>query len=203
MNIDRLTLKAKEALGRCQALARERQHQYVEAEHLVVALFEDRQGMASSLAAKIGTDVGPLVGDIQAQLDTLPRVTGAGANLFVGDSLTKVLEGAEKQASKMQDEYVSAEHLLLSVLEQRGRLTELLTRHGYTTERLLAALKDVRGNQRITEEDPDAKFKALDKYTVDLTQRARAGKLDPVIGRDEEIRRTVQCCRCAARIILC
>ena len=192
MNIDRLTLKAKEALARSQSLARERNHQYVEGEHLVYALFEDPEGMARSLAAKIGTDVGALMNDLKAHLDTFARVTGGASNMFVGESLSRLIEAAQKQASKMQDEYVSAEHLLLAVAEQQGRLTEILTRHGYTTDRLLEALKDVRGNQRITEEDPDAKFKALDKYTVDLTQRARAGKLDPVIGRDEEIRRTMQ-----------
>ncbi len=192
MNIERLTLKAKEALARCQTLARERSHQNVEAEHLVLALFEDPEGMARSLAAKIGADVGPLLGDLKQRLDSFPRVTGSSTNLFVGDSLGRVLEAAEKQASKMQDEYVSAEHLLLGVLEQRGALTDILTRYGYTADRLLEALKDVRGNQRITEQDPDAKFKALDKYTTDLTQRAQAGKLDPVIGRDDEIRRTMQ-----------
>ena len=192
MNIERLTLKAKEALGRSQNLARERNHQYVEADHLILALFEDSEGMARSLAAKIGTDVAALIGDLKTQLDALPRVSGAGSNVFVGDSLTRVLTTAEKHASKMQDEYVSAEHLLLATAEDRGKLSDILTRYGYTTDRLLEALKDVRGNQRITEEDPDAKFKALDKYTIDLTQRARAGKLDPVIGRDDEIRRTMQ-----------
>ncbi len=192
MNIDRLTLKAKEALARSQSLARERNHQYVEGEHLIYALFEDPEGMARSLAAKIGTDVSALVNDLNAHLDTFARVTGGATNMFVGESLSRLVEAAQKQASKMQDEYVSAEHLLLAVAEHQGRLTDILNRHGYTTDRLLAALKDVRGNQRITEEDPDAKFKALDKYTVDLTQRARAGKLDPVIGRDEEIRRTMQ-----------
>ena len=193
MNIERLTLKAKEALTRCQALARERNQQHVEAEHLVLALFEDPNGMARSLAAKIGTDMGALLGDLKARIDTFAKVTGAGgAQLYVGDSLTRVIDAAEKQASKMQDEYVSAEHLILGALEQKSALTDILTRYGYTTQRVLEALKDVRGNQRITEEDPDAKFKALDKYTIDLTQRAQAGKLDPVIGRDEEIRRTVQ-----------
>ena len=148
--------------------------------------------MARSLAAKIGVDVAALVGELKSQLDGFARVTGGANSLFVGDSLTRLVEAAEKQATKMQDEYVSAEHLLLAAADQGGRLSDLLGRHGYTTDRVLAALKDVRGNQRITEEDPDAKFKALEKYTIDLTQRARAGKLDPVIGRDEEIRRTMQ-----------
>ena len=192
MNIDRLTVKAKEALARSQALARERSHQHVEADHLVLALFEDADGMGRSLAAKIGADVGGLTGDLRTNMDRFAKVTGAGGSQYVGDSLNRTLLAAEKQAGKMQDEYVSAEHLLLAALEQRGPLTELLNRHGFTADRVLEALKDVRGNQRITEEDPDAKFKALDKYTVDLTQRARAGKLDPVIGRDDEIRRTMQ-----------
>ena len=192
MNIERLTLKAKEALQRCQSLARERNHQYVEAEHLMLALFEDPDGMARSLAAKIGVDMPALLEELKAQLDGFARVTGGANSLFVGDSMTRLIEAGEKHATKMQDEYVSAEHLLLAAAEQGGRLGGLLGRHGYTTDRLLEALKDVRGNQRITEEDPDAKFKALDKYTIDLTQRAKAGKLDPVIGRDDEIRRTMQ-----------
>ncbi|MEM7676854.1 MAG: AAA family ATPase, partial [Myxococcota bacterium] len=191
MNIERLTLKSKEALNRSQTLAREQHHQYVEAEHLLFALFEDPEGMAQSLAKKIGADVQAVTRDVQSRLDDLPKVSQSGS-LFVGESLARTLDAAQRQASTMQDEYVSAEHLMLAVVENRGALADILTRHGCTSERLLEALKDVRGNQRITEEDPEAKFKALDKYTLDLTKRARDGKLDPVIGRDEEIRRTMQ-----------
>lgn len=192
MNIERLTLKAKEALNRSQALAREQRHQHVEAEHLLVALFEDPEGMAQSLAKKIGADIGAVNRDVKGRLDTFMEITQGSNSLFVGESLARVLEAAQRQASTMQDEYVSAEHLMLAIVEDRSPLADILTRHGCTKERLLEALKDVRGNQRITEEDPEAKFKALDKYTLDLTKRARDGKLDPVIGRDDEIRRTMQ-----------
>jgi ATP-dependent Clp protease ATP-binding subunit ClpB len=193
MNIERLTVKSREALNRAQSLAREHSHQQVEAEHLVLALLEDPEGMAQSVAKKVGVDLARLTQELKGQLQALPRLSGPGAQgMYVGESLRKTFEEAEQAAAKLQDEYVSAEHFLLGALEAKTRISSLLERHGLGRDRLLAALREVRGNQRIVEEDPDAKFKALDKYCVDLTQRARAGKLDPVIGRDEEVRRTVQ-----------
>ena len=193
MNFERLTVKSREALNRAQTMARELSHQQVEAEHLLLALFEDPEGMAQALSKKIGADQGRVQSELKAQLQAQPKVSGGGAgSLYVGEGLRKVFEEAEKAAAKLQDEYISAEHFVLGGAEAKGKAADLLRRHGFTAEAILAALRDVRGNQRVTEEDPDAKFRALDKYCVDLTQRARAGKLDPVIGRDEEIRRTMQ-----------
>ncbi|MBK6684926.1 MAG: ATP-dependent chaperone ClpB [Deltaproteobacteria bacterium] len=193
MNPERLTVKSREAVQRAQNLAREKANQQVESEHLVLALLEDPEGIVASLITKIGADAHRLKGDLLRQVEALPKVTGGGAgNLYVSESLRKVWDEADKQASKLGDEYLSGEHFLLGAALVRGKVQDLLLRHGLKEETILAALKDVRGNQRIIEDDPDAKFKALDKYCTDLTQRARQGKLDPVIGRDEEIRRTMQ-----------
>jgi ATP-dependent Clp protease ATP-binding subunit ClpB len=193
MNLERLTVRSKEAMNRAQALARDLGHQQIEAEHVISALFDDPDGMAPALAKKIGADPQKIQREMRSLLQEQPRVSGGGAgSLYIGDSFRKLFEKAEKQASKLQDEYVSAEHFLLGATDLGGRVQELLRRNGLTQEAILSALRDVRGNQSIREEDPDAKFRALDKYCIDLTQRARSGKLDPVIGRDEEIRRTVQ-----------
>ncbi|MEQ9495382.1 MAG: ATP-dependent chaperone ClpB [Deltaproteobacteria bacterium] len=192
MNPERLTVKSRDAMNRAQTIAREMQHQHVEAEHLLAALFADPDGMAPAVAKKVGVDVGALGADLKNQLDHLPRLQGAGDSLYVGDSLRRLLASAEQIATQLNDEYISAEHFLLAAAKGGGKVQDLFERRGLSDENIRAALEDVRGNQRIVEDDPDAKFKALDKYCIDLTKKARANKLDPVIGRDEEIRRTVQ-----------
>jgi ATP-dependent Clp protease ATP-binding subunit ClpB len=193
MNLERLTIRSREAMNRAQSLAREHGNQQVEAEHLLLALFEDPEGMASAVAKKLGASVDRVQQLLGHRIQDLPKVEGGGSgSLYIGESLRKIFERAEKQAAKLQDEYTSAEHFLLAATEIGGPITDLLKRTGLTQDGILAALKEVRGNQTITEEDPDGKFRALDKYTIDLTKRAREGKLDPVIGRDDEIRRTMQ-----------
>jgi ATP-dependent Clp protease ATP-binding subunit ClpB len=192
MNPERLTVRSREALLRAQNLARQQGHQHLEAEHLVSGLFEDPEGMAVALAKKVGADLARIGGDLEQQLRSQPRVSGGGGELYIGQTLRRLFEEAEKAASKLKDEYISAEHFLIGAVNAKDRAGQILIRHGLTSDSILAALKEVRGNQRIVEEDPDAKFRALDKYCIDLTARARAGKLDPVIGRDEEIRRTMQ-----------
>jgi ATP-dependent Clp protease ATP-binding subunit ClpB len=191
MNPERLTVRSREALQRAQTLARERQHQNLEAEHLLLALFEDAAGIAPAVTKKVGVDTGEVRRRLTEALDGLPRVSGGGAaQLYVGDSLGHLINGAEQAASSLQDEYISGEHFLLSAT--RGPKAELLQSMGLTEQAILQALKDIRGKERIQDEDPDARFNSLEKYCVDLTQKAQAGKLDPVIGRDEEIRRTIQ-----------
>ncbi|MCK6550348.1 ATP-dependent chaperone ClpB [Myxococcota bacterium] len=192
MNLERLTVKSKEAMNRAQTLARDHGNQHVEGEHLLLALLEDPEGMAPALAKKVGADVGKVSRELKALISELPKVSGASSSLYAGDTLRTLFEKAEKVAKKLGDEYVSAEHFMIAAPELGGRIAEVLKRNGLTSDAMLSALKDVRGNQRIQEEDPDAKFRALEKYTIDLTQRASSGKLDPVIGRDEEIRRTMQ-----------
>lgn len=189
---ERLTVKTREALARAQSHARRSGHQRLELEHVLFSAFEDPEGMAKAVATKVGADVGRIRSDLQQQMAAFPKVSGDASQLYVGDGLAKALEEADKVAATLQDEYISVEHLLLGTLEHKSSVKDLLERYGLSKEAVLSALRDVRGNHRIQEEDPDAKFRALDKYTVDLTQRAKNGKLDPVIGRDEEIRRTMQ-----------
>jgi ATP-dependent Clp protease ATP-binding subunit ClpB len=192
MNPERLTMKSRDASSSAQAYAREKGHQTLEAEHVLRALFLDPEGMGPAVARKIGVDPAAIAGQLEAQLESLPKVTGATGELYVGASLRKLFDEAEKAAARLKDDYVSAEHFLLGALAAKERAHEILVRAGFSEERLLGALEEVRGNQRIGDADPDSKFRALDKYTIDLTARARAGKLDPVVGRDEEIRRTMQ-----------
>jgi ATP-dependent Clp protease ATP-binding subunit ClpB len=180
-------------MNRALSIAREAQNQHLEAEHVLLALLEDQEGMAQALAKKVGADPGKISRELKSLVAEGPKVTGGGAgNLYEGTSFRTLFEKAEKAASKLQDQYLSAEHFLSAATELGGRLSELLKRNGLTAENIARALKDVRGNQTIHEQDPDGKFRALEKYCVDLTQRASNGKLDPVIGRDEEIRRTMQ-----------
>jgi ATP-dependent Clp protease ATP-binding subunit ClpB len=193
MNLEKLTIRSKEAMNRAQTLARDQGNQHVEGEHVLLALFEDPDGMAPALAKKVGADIGKLTRELKSLIFELPKVTGGGSgSLYIGDSLRKLFDKADKAAQKLQDQYVSAEHFLIGAADAGGRVQDVLKRNGLTQDALLSAVKDIRGNQRITEEDPDAKFRALEKYCIDLTDRASSGKLDPVIGRDDEIRRTMQ-----------
>ncbi|MBX2810335.1 MAG: ATP-dependent chaperone ClpB [Myxococcales bacterium] len=192
MNPERLTIKTREALMRAQTLARQLGNQQLELEHLLLAAMDEPEGMLPAVANKVGTDVYRLQGDLREQVENLPKVSGSSSQLYPGESLLRGIDAAEKVASQLQDEYVSMEHVLLGALELSGKTQDVLERNGLSKSAVLEALRDVRGNQRIQDDDPDAKFRVLEKYTVDLTQRARDGKLDPVIGRDEEIRRTMQ-----------
>ncbi|MGF1511945.1 MAG: ATP-dependent chaperone ClpB [Myxococcota bacterium] len=191
MNPERLTVRSREALAKAQSMAGERGHQSLEAEHLLLALFEDREGMAVAVAKKVGIDDALVRRKLEERLNAYPKVSGSGAGqMYGGESLGRLLNGAEKAAESLQDEYVSSEHFLLAAL--RDGSFEWMVQLGWTESAILQALKDLRGQERIQDQDPDARFNSLEKYCVDLTQKARAGKLDPVIGRDEEIRRTIQ-----------
>lgn len=146
-----------------------------------------------ALLTKMNVPAAPLKSDLQAQVSSQPKVTGAGAGqLYVGETLKTLMQAAEASAANLNDDFISAEHFVLATLQVGGSVAKMLVRHGLNSDAVLAALKEVRGSHRVVDDDPESKFQALDKYCVDLTERARAGKLDPVIGRDEEIRRTVQ-----------
>jgi ATP-dependent Clp protease ATP-binding subunit ClpB len=189
---EKFTVKAREAVQAAQSLADQREHQAVEPEHLLLALLEQQEGIVGPLLAKLGAPVETLRRDLDTELGTLPRVRGA-AGSYAGPRLLGVFERAQAEADRFKDEYVSTEHLLLGVTGDRGGgAGQVLARHGVTQERLYTALREVRGTQKVTDENPEDKYQALQRFARDLTEAARKGKLDPVIGRDEEIRRVIQ-----------
>src|SRR5215469_14285972 len=195
MNLNRFTEKAQEALARAQAAAVSRQNQGVDVEHLLAALIEDDQGLASSILKLAGVNAAELKQKLDAELAKIPRVSGAGADagqVYVTQRLGRVLARAEQEAGKLKDEYVSVEHVLIAILDEPGAASKILRESGLTHDKLMAVLKRVRGNQRVTSSNPEATYQALERYGRDLTQLAAAGKVDPVIGRDEEIRRVIQ-----------
>jgi ATP-dependent Clp protease ATP-binding subunit ClpB len=193
MRIEKLTTKAQEALQQAQALAERRGHQELTPEHLLSALLTQEQGVAPALLRKVGVDLGIVQSKVDAALDAQPQVRGAAADLYVGRRLKTLLEDATEQSKAFKDEYVSSEHLLLALLaKDHGEATRALKDAGVRKDDLLKALTEVRGNQRVTDPEAEGKYQALAKYTRDLTELARNGKLDPVIGRDEEIRRSMQ-----------
>lgn len=193
MRFDKLTVKSQEALQNAQALAERRNHQEVDVEHLFMALLGQREGVVLSLLHKVGVPVPSLFERLQRALNRLPQVTGAAAGqTFITPRLKKVIEGAEKAAEGLKDEYVSTEHFLLVVVEDDGEAGRALRELGGSKDNILKALVDIRGAQRVTDPNPEETYQALEKYSRDLTELARRGKLDPVIGRDDEIRRVVQ-----------
>ncbi|HTA21013.1 MAG TPA: Clp protease N-terminal domain-containing protein, partial [Polyangia bacterium] len=193
MRIDKLTTKAQEALQQAQALAERRGHQELTPEHLLSALLTQDQGVVGALLRKVGVDPARIQRDVDAALDAQPQVRGAAADLYVGRRLKTLLEDAGTQSKEFKDEYISSEHLLLAlVAKDHGAATRALKDAGVKRDDLMKALAEVRGNQRVTDPEAEGKYQALAKYTRDLTELARTGKLDPVIGRDEEIRRAMQ-----------
>ncbi len=193
MRLDKLTIKSQEALQNAQALAEKRNHQAVDVEHLLVALLGQKEGVALSLLQKLGIPLTSLLDRLRKALDHLPQVTGGGVGqTFITPRLKKVIEGAETAAEGLKDEYISAEHLLLAMVDDDGEAGRVLKELGASKDHILRALVDIRGAQRITDPNPEEKYQALEKYSRDLTDLARKGKLDPVIGRDDEIRRVTQ-----------
>ena len=195
MDMNRFTEKAREALANSQKLAAKLNHQAIEVEHLLIALLEQEHGLASSILNKAGVSVDALTIKLQRELEKLPSVTGSSGdatNQYASGRFTKVIAHAEDEAKKLKDEYVSVEHLLLAATEDKGPAGQALKEFGITHARLLAAVNEVRGKQRVTTQNPEETYQSLEKYGRDLTKSASDGKLDPVIGRDEEIRRVVQ-----------
>jgi len=190
---DKFTVKAQEAVQRANQLASEHGNPELRPVHLLAALLEDKEGIVPPVLEKIGIGPQAVLSEIYKELEKLPKVSGESAQITLSNEVNKLLEQAFKEASNFKDEYVSTEHLLLAITQLKrdpGQL--ILARHGATNEAILKALAVVRGSQKVTDQNPEAKFQALDKYARDLTEQARRGKLDPVIGRDEEIRRVVQ-----------
>ncbi len=193
MRLDKLTVKSQEALSEAQSLAREMQNQEIAPEHLFLALLEQSDGIVRPLIDKVGVPLSALEQSTRLALDQLPKVKGTQPGAYVSQSLTQIVDQAEKEADALKDEYISTEHLLLAMIEQPatgpGRI---LREYGAKRDAVLMALRDVRGQARVTDQNPEEKYQALAKYSKDLTDLARKGKLDPVIGRDEEIRRIIQ-----------
>jgi len=193
MRLDKLTIKAQEALQEAQHLASKSNQQSLDSLHLLSALLADENGVPTRVLQRIGVDVGALRARVVQELSRLPQVTGAGAGqVYLSTELRQVFDAAEELARRLNDEYTSTEHLLIALATGSERAGGLLKSAGVGEEQLFSALKDLRGGQRITDENPEDTYEALERYGRDLVQLARAGKLDPVIGRDQEIRRVIQ-----------
>jgi ATP-dependent Clp protease ATP-binding subunit ClpB len=192
---DRLTQKAQEAVQQAQEIAGQNGHQGMHPLHLLVALTGEREGIVRPVLEKCGAKPDAIIGESERQLNALPKVAGQPqmVGLYVTPSLQQVFEAAFKASENFKDEFVSTEHLLLGIADQKyDPAGSLLNKQGASHDAILKALVAVRGTQRITDQNPESKYQALERYAVDLTEQARRGKLDPVIGRDEEIRRVMQ-----------
>ena len=190
---DKFTVKAQEAVQRANDLASEHGNPELLPVHLLAALLEDKEGIVPPVLEKIGIGPQAVLSDIYREIEKLPKVSGQATQATLSNAANKLLEQAFKEASNFKDEYVSTEHLLLAITHLKGDVAQqILARHGATNDAILKALIAVRGSQKVTDQNPEAKYQALDRYARDLNEQARRGKLDPVIGRDEEIRRVVQ-----------
>ncbi len=194
MQLDRFTIKAQEALQSAQAVAQRHSHQQIDGEHLMLGLLEQPEGLLHPLLQKLGVAAPALTADLERELERRPKVQGTtSSDTFLSSDLKKILDAAQAEAGKLKDEYTSTEHLLLGLAEQGGTaLKKAFHKHGLRRDQILKAMVELRGHQRVTDQNPEDKFQALEKYGRDLTAFARAGKIDPVIGRDEEIRRVMQ-----------
>jgi ATP-dependent Clp protease ATP-binding subunit ClpB len=192
MRFDKFTIKSQELIQNAQSLASRHGNQQIEPEHLLQAMLAEKEGVAVSLLRKLGISPETVSGEVAASIDRLPKVAGTG-EVYASSRTRTLLEAAFSEASKMKDEYVSIEHLFLALADlKQGDAGRILKSNGITRDAILKALMEIRGSQRITDPNPEEKYQALDKFSRDLTELARLGKLDPVIGRDDEIRRIVQ-----------
>jgi ATP-dependent Clp protease ATP-binding subunit ClpB len=193
MRFDKLTIRAQDAIQVAQSVATRFQHSTIEVEHLLLALLEQNEGLARPILEKVGADAGNVRRQVEEELDTVPKVSGAAAyGASMGNRIQRVFNDAFSIAEKMQDEYVSTEHFLLAMTDDTGAIGKILKVNGVAKEALTAAVDDLRGGRRVTDQNAEDRYQALEKYGIDLTARARQNKLDPVIGRDEEIRRVIQ-----------
>ena len=195
MDLNRLTEKLREAVQAAQSKAITLSHQQVDVEHLLSALLEQESGLAPAILSKADISLDPVLRRLDQELDRLPKVssaTGATDQIYITGRLQKLFAQAEQEAKRLKDEYVSVEHALLAATDSNGAAGRILKEAGLTRDRLMKALQEVRGNQRVTTANPEATYEALEKYGRDLTRMAAQNKLDPVIGRDQEIRRVIQ-----------
>jgi ATP-dependent Clp protease ATP-binding subunit ClpB len=190
---DKFTVKAQEAVQRANDLASEHGNPELLPLHLLAALLEDQEGIVPPVLEKVGIGPQAVLSDLYKEIQKLPKVSGGAAQAALSNETNQLLEQAFKEAANFKDEYVSTEHLLLAITHlKRDAAQQILARHGATHDTILQALTSIRGSQKVTDQNPEAKYQALERYARDLNEQARRGKLDPVIGRDEEIRRVVQ-----------
>ncbi|HEX9975287.1 MAG TPA: ATP-dependent Clp protease ATP-binding subunit, partial [bacterium] len=195
MTLDKFTVKAQEAVMRAQNVAQENGQQQIEVEHLLKSLLDDVEGVPQAVLKKIGANVGLVQSRIEDEIRKLPRVSGGGAvgSVYLSPRTNNVLNSAMNEMRQLKDEYVSTEHLLLALLNEKGSPSAtILQSQGITKDTIYKVLKEIRGTQRVVDQNPEDKYQALERFGRDLTDLANRGKLDPVIGRDDEIRRSIQ-----------
>lgn len=192
MRMDKLTLKTQEAFEAAQGLMSKYSHQQMEGVHLLLGLLQQDEGVVRQILQKLEINVAKLKGQVQAAVERLPKVHGAGG-MYISQELNGMVELAWKEAERLKDEYLSTEHILLGMIaQQKGEAGKILRPYGLTQDRVYKSLVEIRGTQRVTDQNPEDKYQSLNRFTRDLTELARKGKMDPVIGRDEEIRRVIQ-----------
>jgi ATP-dependent Clp protease ATP-binding subunit ClpB len=194
MNIDKFTLKAQEALQEAKSIAERKHHQQIDVEHLLLALLEQKEGIVIPILQKLGANLDLIVSQLENELNRVPQVTGKGVGqIYLSSRLNEIFNMAGKEAERLMDEYLSTEHLLIAIAdEKQGTAFQILQRNGVTKDAIFRVLQEIRGPHRVTDQNPEEKYQALKRYSRDLTEEARKGKLDPVIGRDDEIRRVIQ-----------
>ena len=192
MRWDQFTVMSQEAIQKAQGRAEEMGHQEIRPEHLLWSFLAQDENIVNAILSKIGAPAAKIRADVDAALERLPKVSGGGETVLSPD-LRRVLDAARKEADELKDEYVSTEHLFLAMLkEDKGDAARILRANGVAEDAVLKALASIRGSQRVTDPNPEGKYQVLEKYARDLTALARQGKLDPVIGREDEIRRVIQ-----------
>ena len=199
---EKLTIKGQEAVANAQSLATEQGHSQIEPLHLLEALLNETDGVIAPLLERIGVNRRNWKESSASELQRLPKVSG-GSPPQPSTELVRVLETAQREADAMKDEFVSTEHLLLALTKVDSKAKNILKLNALTDKEMLQAMQAIRGSQRVTDQNPEAKFQALERYGIDLIERARQGKLDPVIGRDQEIRRVIQVLRGGRRTTPC
>ncbi|MCL2139379.1 MAG: ATP-dependent chaperone ClpB [Treponema sp.] len=192
MNYEKFTIKAQEALNEAFILAQKEDHPLAETEHLLLALLRQKDGIVPPLIERIGGDTGRLTTDAEALLSKMPKIFGDAAQLQISPAVSKILAKSQAEADALKDQFVSTEHILIAMAGGEGRAAELLKKNGINKNGILKALLEIRGKQRVTDQNPEEKYQVLEKYCRDLTALAQQEKIDPVIGRDEEIRRCMQ-----------
>lgn len=193
MRLDKLTVKSQEAIKEAQRIAESKGNQQIDVEHLLYALLSDEDGIAYQIIRRLGIDVNQIKNDINKEIEKFPKVSGATpiGQIYISPKLKSVLEKAFDEATHLTDEFISVEHILLAIANSYGNAADILKKYGATPDKILNTMREIRGVHRVTDPNPEEKYQAIARYAKDLTDLAKKGKLDPVIGRDEEIRRVI------------